>query len=48
MVTCLTAREVRVLRDINVEFPVGIGLVLVCGVRLACVPRSVELNVRRN
>jgi alpha-D-ribose 1-methylphosphonate 5-triphosphate synthase subunit PhnH len=47
-VTGLTERHVRVLRDINVEFPVGIDLVLVCGGRLACIPRSVELNVRRN
>jgi alpha-D-ribose 1-methylphosphonate 5-triphosphate synthase subunit PhnH len=47
-VTGLTERHVRVLRDINVEFPLGIDLILVCGGRLACIPRSVELNVRRN
>lgn len=44
----LTEQHVQVLRDINAESPLGIDLILVCGNRLAGVPRSMELDLRRN
>lgn len=44
----LTEDHVRVLRTVNVEFPLGIDLILTCGERFACIPRSIELNLRGN
>jgi alpha-D-ribose 1-methylphosphonate 5-triphosphate synthase subunit PhnH len=44
----ITERHVQVLRDINAEFPLGIDLILVWDNRVACIPRSVAVDIRRN